>query len=274
MTQQVPTSFSPTLRPNDQELLRLLAGPFLLLTRRQICELFPGTSVRNTNYRLHRLVRNGYVSRRLYPTAYAAAQIPLYFLGPKAAEALGHEPASPEFDTRRRRALQIRDGALPHFLLITSVHIKFLRASDADPDFELLSWIGQHDPIWANLNAYGFPLRPDGYAEYRTGASVISFFLELDRGTERGRIVHEKLSAYHTYLVSGRFKQHFSAPAFRVLFICATLRRAQQILRRAPSNSSDLFWAVSFDNFFTHPLIHSHWLIPGSDIAHSLATPI
>ena len=269
-----PPSFNPLLRPNDLELLRLLAGPFILLTRKQIGQLFPGTSVRNVNYRLRRLIRSGHVSRRLYPTAYAAPQVPLYFLGPKASEALGFEPDAPEFNARRRRALQLRDGALPHFLLVTSVHIRFLVASREYPDVELLSWIDQYDPIWRALNAYGFPLRPDGYAEYRVGASLIRFFLEMDRGTERGRAIHHKLGAYHAYAVSGRFEQHFSAPAFRVLAISTTSRRARQIVRQAPAATPDLFWAASADHFFERPLLDPYWLIPGSDIHHSLSTPL
>lgn len=161
------------LHPNDLELLRLLAGPFLLLARRQITELFPKESRRNVNYRLQRMIENGYITKRIFPVSYSSPRIPLYLLGPKSAEALGLEPSSPQFTSQRRRALQLRDGAIPHFFMVTSVHIKFLMASQTVPDFELLSWIDQHDPIWGNLNSYGFPLRPDGYAEFRVGECFI-----------------------------------------------------------------------------------------------------
>ena len=261
------------LQPADIELVRLLREDFVLLTRSQICELFPGRSIRRTNFRLRKLRQAAYLSRR-YPAGMLVPKIPLYYIGPRAAEALSRDPRDPGVLSRRKQALQLRDASLPHLLLVNSVHIKFLSASRHYSDFELLSWIPQYDSVWQTLNQYGFPLRPDGYGEYRKELLTLRFFLELDRGTERGRALHNKLAAYTEYARSGRFEEHFSASGFRVLFIPPTLRRARQLLRAISSHNPDLFWVTPADQFFHQPLFDPHWQCPNSDILYSLDIPL
>ena len=253
----------------DLELIQQLAKDFLLLTRRQIAELFPGRSVRRTNFRLRKLHRAGYISRR-YPNAMLMARVPLYYLGPNAAEALGLDPQDIKVRQRRRQAIQLKESALPHFLLVNSVHIKFLVAARNYCEFVLLNWVPQYAPIWATLNQYGLPIRPDAYAECRVDALVLRFFVELDRGTERGASMRKKIDSYTEYLRSGRFAQHFSAPDFRVLFIAPSQRRAQRLLRIMASSNHELGAATSFESFFERPLLEPHWLLPGSKTAQPL----
>lgn len=257
------------LQPRDIELLRLLATEFILLTRAQIHRLFSGRSIRRTNFRLRQLRMHGYVSCR-FPSALLAPRIPLYYVGPRAGLALGAEPADPKFLARRRQALQLRDGALPHLLLVHSVHVAFLVAARDYPDYELLTWIPQHAPIWQTLNRYDFPLRPDGYGEIRKGQFVFRFFLELDRGSERGRALHHKLNCYLEYDRSGKFKDHFAAPTFRVLFIPPSIRRAGQLLRAMVSAPPGLFWVLPAQEFFSSPLFQPRWQCPGLDGQHPL----
>ncbi len=264
----------PFLTRNDLELLRLLAKDFLLLTRQQINTLFPDRSLRNTNYRLRKLLIGGFVSRRLYPSVAWGPKIPLYYLGPKATEALGLAPSDPKMLARRKRALQLSDGGIPHHLLVDSVHIRFLVAPKTYPAYELLSWIPQYDALWTTLNDHGFPLRPDGYSEIRQTRVILRFFLELDRGTERGQAIRAKFDEYQQYLVSGRYEQHFSAPNFRVLFITSTERRAGLLARHASSFPGDLFWFSPADTFFRAPLLDPYWRIANSDVLQSLSTPL
>ncbi len=253
----------------DLELIQQLAKDFLLLTRRQIAELLPGRSVRRTNFRLRKLHRAGYISRR-YPNAMLMARVPLYYLGPNAAEALGLDAQDIKLRQRRRQAIQLKESALPHFLLVNSVHIKFLVAARNYCEFVLLNWVPQYAPIWATLNQYGLPIRPDAYAECRVDALVLRFFVELDRGTERGASMRKKIDSYTEYLRSGRFAQHFSAPDFRVLFIAPSQRRAQRLLRIMASSNHELGAATSFESFFERPLLEPHWLLPGSKTAQPL----
>lgn len=256
------------LQPIDLELLRLLADEFLLLTRQQIGQLV-GRAVRRTNFRLHKLVRGGYLSRR-HPTGMLMTPTPLYYLGPKAAEALGREANDPKLLLRRRQSVQLRDGALPHFLLVNSVHIKFLIAGHDYPNYELLNWIPQYAPVWNTLNQYGLTVRPDGYGECRKSHDTIRFFVEVDRGTERGAVVGNKLAAYAEYARTGRFQTHFSAPDFQVLFITSSRRRARQLMRTATLTGVDFFRVTWFEQFFAHPLFGSHWMSPQSELPQSL----
>ena len=275
MTMTQKPQMNPTrieIQTADVELIRLLAEHLVLLTRSQICELYPTRSVRRTNFRLRQLFKAGYLSRR-YPSGMLMPKIPLYYPGPKAAEALNRQRDDHQVLASRKRALLLRDGAIPHTLLVNAVHIKFLTASLQYKDFELLSWISQHDPLWNTLNRYGFPLRPDGYGEFRKEPVIIRFFLELDRSAQRGRALHAKLAGYAQYARSGRFQQHFSASGFRVLFVPQNPRRARQLLRAMSKFASDLFWVAPADAFLQKPLFDPCWHTPSSDTLSALDLP-
>ena len=200
------------------------------------------------------------------------ARVPLYYLGPNAAEALGLDGQDIKLRQRRRQAIQLKESALPHFLLVNSVHLKFLGAARNYPDLVLLNWVPQYAPIWATLNQYGLPIRPDAYAECRVNALVLRFFVELDRGTERGASIRKKIDSYTEYARSGRFTQHFSAPDFRVLFIAPSRRRAQRLLRIMATRNHDMGAATSFEAFFERPLLEPHWWLPGSEMPQPLTT--
>lgn len=269
-----PPNPPPFLPPNDLELLRFLAKDFLLLSRQQVNALFPERSLRNINYRLSKLRSAGFLSRRQYPATTLGPWMPLYYLGPRAPEALGHDPGDVTLVARRKRAIQLRESAIPHSLLVDSVHIQFLTATKDYPDYELLTWIPQYDALWRTLGDHGFQLRPDGYAEIHKDAHVVRFFLELDRGTERGQKITAKFAEYQRYLMTGQFEQHFSAPSFRVLFVTSTERRARQLARHASSFSENLFWLSSIDTFFSSPLFNAFWRVSGSDLLQPLSLPL
>lgn len=269
-TALLPKRYTPVvLQPRDRELLHYLSSDYVLLTREQIAQLFPGRSVRRTNFRLRKLLQAGYLSRR-YPAGLLMSHVPLYYLGPRAAEPLALDPGDPKLRLRRKQALQLRDGALPHFLLVNAIHIKFLTASREYPDYELLNWIPQHAPIWGTLNQYGFPLRPDGYAECRQAAQLSHFFIELDRGSERGDAIRKKFLAYAQYARSGRFQAQFSAHDFRVLCIVPSWRRARPLLQLMHSTSPQLFAITSADEFFRQGLLEPHWKSSDSEIPQAL----
>src|SRR6266403_351653 len=99
----------PFLSTFDLELIRLLASPFVLLSRKQMQALFPQRSSSNIRYRLHRLKSQGFISSRLFPAHYDVPKLPLYFVGPKAAEALSLEPSDPAFIAHRKRAIYMRE---------------------------------------------------------------------------------------------------------------------------------------------------------------------
>lgn len=56
----------------------------------------------------------------------------------------------------------------------------------------LSSWLGERGcfSVWRGL------VHPDGYARLESDGNAVSFFLELDGGTEPGRRLHQKLDRY------------------------------------------------------------------------------
>ncbi len=273
---RVPThnraQYGLRIQPRDVELLRLLLDHFGVLTRQQICDLFPGRGVRRTNRRLRKLIAAGFLSRR-NPFGYFVERIPLYFLGPCAFDALSIEPTDARLAARRKQAAHLRDRALPHFLLTNEVHIKFLTAEREYPDYQLLSCIPGDDSLWNELNQYGFPLRPDAYLEYRKDSLHFCAFIELDRSTERAPRLHDKLAAYNDYAASGRFRDQFAAEHFRVLFIVPTTRRRHYLLRALKQYRAGLFFTSSYEDFFSRSIFEPYWISNASENLLSLSTP-
>jgi len=261
------------VQSRDVDLLTLLLNHFSLLTRRQISELYPERGIRRTNRRLRSLIAAGYLSQRI-PTTYLIQEIPLYYVGPRAYEALDLEPRDPRILARRKQAAHLRERALPHFVLTNAVHIKFLMAEHCVPNYKLLSWISAEDGIWNQLAEFGFAPRPDAYIEYRKDDVQFSVFLELDRATERAPRLHDKLGAYNDYALSGSFQHQFAADRFRVLFIPPTARRREYLLRAMNSSTPGLFFCTEFQEFFSKPLFDAQWRSNESDIFLSLSTPL
>jgi hypothetical protein len=203
-----------------------------------------------------------------------ACQTPFYHLGPRAAEMLS--PGDPEgrIAARRRRAMEFSESALPHLLEVDAVHIRFVTAERAEGGYRMLGWIPQYHGIWRKLSEVGLPFRPDGYVTYTKDSVVFHSFVEIDRGTERGSILGNKLYVYDEYAESGGFEQHFGASRFRVLFVAGSMRRAGQLLRAMARYQRDLFWVTTAREFFTEPLFDPHWRTPSTDVALALDTPL
>lgn len=263
----------PFLTTFDVDLIRMLTSDFLLLSGKQISALFPDRSPRNIRYRLRRLVLQGFISSRLFPRYYNVSKLPLYFAGPKAPDALSLEP-SEIFLKHRKRAIYMKDRAIPHFLLIQSAYGKLLSETRQSTVCQLTSWIHPYDPLWNTFNDYGLQFRPDAYAEIRIHTHTVPFFLEIDTGEERGVPLKLKFDKYNDYALSGNFQQHFSLPKFRLLFISTSHRRIRELLRLTASHLSHVFWFATFEDFLQKSLLEPYWSVSGSDARHSLSTPV
>ncbi len=263
----------PFLTTFDIDLIRLLTSDFLLLSGKQISTLFPDRSPRNIRYRLHRLALQGFISSRLFPAHYNVPKLPLYFAGPKAPEALSIE-SSDAFLKHRKRAIYMKDRAIPHFLLIQSAYGKLLSETRQSTVCQLTSWIHPYDPLWNTFQDYGLQFRPDAYGEIRIHTLTVPFFLEIDTGEERGAPLKHKFDKYNEYALSGNFQHHFSLPKFRLLFITTSPRRIRELLRITTPHLSHVFWFATFEDFLQKSLLESYWSVAGSDALHALSTPL
>jgi hypothetical protein len=173
----------------------------------------------------------------------------------------------------RAQIPQFAENNLAHRTLVDSVHIHFLTASRDYPEYKLLAWVDQYSPSWDELHRYGVPGQADGYGEYLMllhFESLYTCFIEVDRGTERGRTIQDKVERYVQYAESGEYQNKFAARLFRVLFITTTTRRAEGLARLIGQQPRDLFWLTTWDQMRSSKLFDAYWRRPGLEGLHSL----
>lgn len=237
------------IQERDQYLLELLASDFLLLTREQIQVLIP-RGVRRTNQRLALLVDDGYLAKK-EPEDTLSPSLTFYYLGENAAGVLGND--AEEVKARRTRAKNFGDSYLRHLHLTNSVHIKFLTTHA--PDYQFLNWVPSDNREWGEVR--GLRLRPDGFVRFRKGQQEFCYFIEIDRGTERGESIRKKITEYHEFDVSGRFWQSFKREWFRVLFVVSEESHCRTLLKLFPSEA---FWVAPAEKMLSQGLFEPHWV--------------
>ena len=259
--------------PQDRDLtlIRALAEDFRILTPRQINELVPRGSARRVNFRLNKLRDAGYLSYR--PLAsFGPGSTGGYYLGPKAAELF--DPAERNaVTTIREQASKLAETGLAHRMLVDSIHIRFRVASRANPQFKLFTWIDQYSDWWSALRKYGVPIQADAYAECLVlfgFQNLLTLFLEVDRGTERGHMIEDKLNRYAAYAASGDYERLFAAGMFRVLFVTTSDARRDQLIKKMERLGPDVFWVTTWEAFRNSDLLAPHWRRPRYEGAYSL----
>jgi hypothetical protein len=260
------------LQDRDMALIRALAEDFRVLTRDQIAELFPMGSTSRLNFRLKQLRDAGFLS--VHPVAAGRRVLKHgYYLGPQAQTLFDDAVERRLLASLRVQIGQLSDRSLVHRLLVDSVHIRFLTASRHYPNYKLLTWVDQYSSWWQSLHEYGVPFQSDGYCEYLMllyFESLFTFFLEVDRGTERGQSIRDKIDRYVAFGDSGDYERQFAAKTYNVLFIASTDRRAQSILKLIEEKTDKYFWVTSWDRFRAAKLFDHYWLRPHQDGFHSL----
>jgi len=237
------------LQERDRYLLELLSKDFLLLTREQIQELIP-RGLRRTNQRLALLAKHGYLARR-DPVDRLSPSTIFYYLGEKAFDALNVDDPQPIRD-RRTRARTFGDSYLRHLHLINAVHIKFLVNKEAD--YEFRSWTPYDNTEWEDVP--GLNLRPDGFVKFIKYGKPFCYFLEIDRGTERGESIRKKIRQYAQFDLADRFHAEFKHDWFRVLFITTEASRSLALLKLFPSK---IFWTAPIATVLLRPLFEPCW---------------
>jgi hypothetical protein len=263
-----------SIRPQDRDiaLIRMLAEKFRILNREQIGELFPMGSIRRLNFRLKKLCDSGYLSIRTLAQMGNATKHG-YYLGPRAAELFVNPTERKIVNSVRAQVPQLAESGLAHRMLVDSIHIRFMTAGREYPEYKLLTWIDQYSPWWQDLERYGVPVRADGYGEYLVLLhfdSLFTFFLEVDRGTERGETLQDKIDRYMQYAESGAYEEHFAAKPFRVLFITTTDRRMEGMLRMMKHSRPDIFWVTTRKRFTASKLLDAYWRRPNRSETYSL----
>jgi hypothetical protein len=124
---------------------------------------------------------------------------------------------------RRPPGLSIPD--LEHRRAVASFFIGLVEHGRAAHDEGLYRWLGEQQA----QQGTGPSVRPDGYGRYLLPDGEITFYLEVDRGTETTKRVKDKLAAYHQALAADRNRDRAN-----ILLVCEGRRRLASLSRCAP----------------------------------------
>lgn len=144
--------------------------------------------------------------------------------------------------SRRPPGLSIPD--LEHRRAVACFFLALVERSLHHDGEGLYTWFGETN---AAGGVGGGPLRPDGYGRYLFPDGELTFYLELDRGTEPSRRVAAKLTAYQRGLANDPDLDYAN-----VLLVCHSRRRLVNLAAHAPEGPP---WAWASSNGETYELL-------------------
>lgn len=198
------------------------------------------TGIRTCRARLKLLEDAGFLCR-VYParSSRGGKSEPLWFLTPHGR----HSIAAPQ---RRAPGLSIPD--FEHRRAVARCFLALVERSLTREGEGLYTWYGE---TRAGAGVGGGPLRPDGYGRYLLPDGELTFYLELDRGTEPAKRVAAKLAAYQRALANDPESRYAN-----VLLVCHSKRRLANLARQAPDGPPWTWATVDGDRYE---------LLPGRD---------
>jgi hypothetical protein len=234
----MPPPPSLTLTVRDRVILDRLQEHEPLTTSELRLLFFTG--IRTCRARL-KLLEDAGVLCRVYParSSRGGKSEPLWFLTPHGRHTIGAP-------TRRAPGLSIPD--LEHRRAVARFFLALVERSLTREREGLYTWYGE---TRAAAGVGGGPLRPDGYGRYLLPDGELTFYLELDRGTEPARRVAAKLTAYHRSLANDPEPRYAN-----VVLVCHSKRRLANLARHAPEGPPWTWATVDGDRYE---------LLPGRD---------
>lgn len=210
------TPLIPPLTLRDQDLLQRLAQHEPLSTSE--IGLLYFTGARTCRRRLSHLHEHELLLR-VFPTRSTRGgnTEALWFLSPSGRRTIGG-PA------RKPPGLSIPD--LEHRRAVTKFFLTLVQKSQSRDGEGLYTWLGEQQA----QQGTGAAIRPDGYGRYLLPEGEITFYLELDRGTEPASRIRSKLDAYRKALAADPHRDQGN-----VLLVCEGHRRLANLARCAPS---------------------------------------
>jgi hypothetical protein len=208
----------PSLSLTERDLAILgRLGEHEPLTTSELRLLF-FTGIRTCRARL-KVLEDARLLCRVYParSSRGGKSEPLWFLTPHGRRTIGAP-------SRRPPGLSIPD--LEHRRAVARFFCALVEGSLGREGEGLYTWYGESR---AAAGVGGGPLRPDGYGRYLLPEGEITFYLELDRGTEPGKRIAAKLAAYQRALANDPEPEYAN-----VLLVCHSKRRLANLAEHAP----------------------------------------
>src|SRR5579859_2174535 len=220
-----------TRTDRDRAILHRLAEHEPLTTSELWLLFFTG--LRTCQARLQQL-EAAHLLCRVYParSSRGGKSEPLWFLTPNGRRTI-------EAPSRRPPALSIPD--LEHRRAVARFFLTLVERSLARNGEGLYTWYGE---TRAAAGVGGGPLRPDGYGRYLLPDGELTFYLELDRGTEPSKRVAAKLAAYQRALANDPEPRYTN-----VLLVCHSKRRLANLARHAPEGPPWTWATVAGDRY-------------------------
>lgn len=227
----VPPLPSLTVTARDRAILHRLAEHEPLATSELRLLFFTG--IRTCRARL-KLLDDARLLCRVYParSSRGGKSEPLWFLTPHGRRMI----AAP---SRRPPGLSIPD--LEHRRAVSRFFLALVERSLRHDDEGLYTWYGE---TRAAAGVGGGVLRPDGYGRYLLPGGEITFYLELDRGTEPGKRVAAKLAAYQRALANDPEPRYAN-----VLLVCHSKRRLANLATHAPDGPPWTWATIDGDRY-------------------------
>ena len=277
----------PWLGDRDFEIVRAVYE-YRFLLRDQIQALFFDTwtkkikgevvilPVKNpkdvANRRLERLMTHGYLHRYTVtddPRLNARNTQGTYSLARKGALLLVDEGVMDEGDLR---LYPDRNDVTPSYTLhmqaINDLRINLTLAAQANGDV-IETWETEMELAKRKIKVTDpndikvtYPIRPDAFFVYRPAEQQkgFSFFLELDRRSERHKTFAEKVKGYIALQKSGKFTENFGAQSFRVLTVTKTEQNVHALKRTTEeAGGQRMFWFASFEALNKDQVLEPIW---------------
>jgi hypothetical protein len=238
---------SPVAMTEQREEMLYMVARYGYVSTPQLAKRFFGGNKQSSQLAdtMRKLFDAGYIDRFQQPsTASEAKNMPLIsVLTQKGAEFIA---GSRGIDMSRLQVHSASDqpkaAYFEHLLMVNDVRVIFELACEQS-NYNLV-WLDERTIRKQRL--YGEVLLssdqgkgektsniPDGFFSIKTTAGWLSFFLEIDRGTEKIAIIHKKAQVYLAYEQTSHYAQHYgattqsgdTAPLFVLLITNAAKRR-------------------------------------------------
>lgn len=223
---------------------------FRVVNREQASQIASYNSIGRANKTLLRLVRAGMLNRFRMATE-AGGVGALYTLSRKAIQLIGAQVRPIQ---RKANALLATDFFVVHQLAINSVLLTAQRTTSNIPASRLLTF--------RSVLSKNIPLLPDAYFELSHEAVARPMFLEVDLGSESLKVLEKKALLYLSFATSGEYQQLFKHPRFRVLIVCSSDRRLENIRRAISKHTKKVFWLSTLNAINSDGLFAPIWLRP------------
>lgn len=247
-TKDKNTGNGMVLTDRDRRLLSDVTE-FEALTRQQLERRGHFQSKTRANAILARLVRFGYLQRRVLP-AILGSRHAVYFVGPTLIQLANNDRTVVSAQLGRRRS----DLFLEHQLAVNDVRLSF---EQPRLEYRLERWLDDY-----LLRDLTIGIVPDGFAEFTYQDKRYGVFLEFDNGTESLARWGEKVRAYVNFAASGRVRERLRLSHFRTLVVTRSALRLRNLRSTTLRETDQIFWFAEQERLMVEGPLAPIWLRP------------